>query len=145
MYSNLVAIQYLKQSEFGCVSRYSDLIQFLFLQLFPKVFVFLWIIQPPKVEVLEKPQYKALVEKGYTIIDVRTPEEYEEGHIEGAQNINIKSEAFVTEIENLSKSDTLLIYCRSGRRSLYAAQVMVSIGFQRIYDLEGGFLNWESE
>ena len=109
------------------------------------LFVFLWIIQPPKVEVLEKSQYEALVEKGYTIIDVRTPEEYEEGHIEGAQNINIKSEAFVTEIENLSKSDTLLIYCRSGRRSLYAAQVMVSIGFRRIYDLEGGFLNWESD
>ena len=94
---------------------------------------------------VRKNQYQALVEKGYTIIDVRTPEEYEENHIEGAQNINIKSEAFVTEIENLSKSDTLLIYCRSGRRSLYAAQVMVSIGFQRIYDLEGGFLNWESE
>jgi rhodanese-related sulfurtransferase len=52
---------------------------------------------------------------------------------------------FVPEIENLSKSDTLLVYCRSGRRSLYAAQVMVSFGFQKIYDLEGGFLNWESE
>ena len=86
-----------------------------------------------------------MVEKGYTIIDVRTPEEYAEGHIQGALNINVKSETFVTEIENLSKSDTLLVYCRSGRRSLYAAQVMVSIGFQKIYDLEGGFLNWESE
>ena len=109
------------------------------------LFVFLWIIQPPKVEVLEKSQYEALVEKGYTIIDVRTPEEYEDCHIEGARNINIKSEAFLTEIENLSKTDTLLVYCRSGRRSLYAAQVMVSFGFQKIYDLEGGFLNWESE
>ena len=99
----------------------------------------------PKVEVLEKPQYQALVEKGYAVIDVRTPEEYEEGHIEGAQNIDVKSGAFVTEIEKLSKSDTLLVYCRSGRRSLYAAQVMVSFGFQKIYDLEGGFLNWESE
>lgn len=86
-----------------------------------------------------------MVEKGYTIIDVRTPEEYAEGHIQGALNINVKSETFVTEIENLSKSDTLLVYCRSGRRSLYAAQVMVSFGFQKIYDLEGGFLNWESE
>ena len=94
---------------------------------------------------LEKPQYQALVEKGYTIIDVRTPEEYAEGHIQGALNINVKSESFVTEIENLSKSDTLLVYCRSGRRSLYAAQVMVSFGFQKIYDLEGGFLNWESD
>ena len=102
------------------------------------LFVLFLTIQQPKVEVLEKIKYQDLVRKGYTIIDVRTPEEYEENHIEGAQNINIKSEAFVTEIENLSKSDTLLIYCRSGRRSLYAAQVMVSIGFQRIYDLEGG-------
>ena len=107
--------------------------------------VLFWIVQPPKVEVLEKTQYQALVEKGYTIIDVRTPEEYAEGHIQGALNINVKSESFVTEIENLSKSDTLLVYCRSGRRSLYAAQVMVSFGFQQIYDLEGGFLNWESE
>ena len=107
--------------------------------------VLFWIVQPPKVEVLEKPKYQALVEKGYIIIDVRTPEEYAEGHIQGALNINVKSEAFVTEIENLSKSDTLLVYCRSGRRSLYASQVMVSFGFQKIYDLEGGFLNWESD
>ena len=103
------------------------------------------IIQTPKVEVLEKAEYQALVEQGYAIIDVRTPEEYDEGHIQGALNINVKSEAFVTEIEKLSKSDTLLVYCRSGRRSLYAAQVMVSFGFQKIYDLEGGFVNWESE
>ena len=45
------------------------------------LFVLLWIIQPPKVEVLEKQQYQAMVEMGYTVIDVRTPEEYEEGHI----------------------------------------------------------------
>ena len=94
---------------------------------------------------MEKPEYQNMVAKGYTIIDVRTSEEFEEGHIEGALNINVKSEEFVSEIENLTKSDTLLVYCRSGRRSLYAAQVMVSFGFQKIYDLEGGFLNWESE
>ena len=64
------------------------------------LFVLLWIIQPPKVEVLEKQQYQAMVEMGYTVIDVRTPEEYEEGHIGGAKNINVKSEAFVTEIKN---------------------------------------------
>ena len=109
------------------------------------IFVLLWTIQHPKVEVLEKQQYLALVKKGYAVIDVRTPEEYEEGHIGGAKNINVKSEAFVTEIEKFSKSDTILVYCRSGRRSLYAAQVMVSFGFQKIYDLEGGFLKWESE
>lgn len=109
------------------------------------LFLFLWIIQPPKVEVVAKPQYQDLVAKGYTIIDVRTPEEFQDGHILGAQNINVKDEAFVTEIQKLSKSDTLLVYCRSGRRSLYAAQVLVSFGFEKIYDLEGGFLNWQEE
>jgi phage shock protein E len=104
-----------------------------------------FIVQTPKVEVLEKAAYQSLVEQGFTIIDVRTPEEYDEGHIQGAFNINVKSEGFVTEIEKLSKSDTLLVYCRSGKRSHYAAQVMVSFGFQKIYDLEGGFINWESE
>lgn len=107
--------------------------------------LFFLIVQPPRVEVLEKPKYQVLMEQGYTIIDVRTPEEYQEEHIEGAQNIDIGSESFVTEIQEFSRSDTLLVYCRSGRRSLYAAQVMVSFGFQKIYDLEGGFLNWISD
>ena len=109
------------------------------------ILILFFVLQMPKVEVLEKSEYQALVEQGYTIIDVRTPEEFEEGHIEGAQNINVKDDAFVTVIQKLSPSDTLLVYCRSGRRSLYAAQVMVSFGFQKIYDLEGGFLNWEKE
>ena len=74
------------------------------------LFVFLWIIQPPKVEVLEKSQYEALVEKGYTIIDVRTPEEYEEGHIEGAQNINIKSEATIANSKFFCSFILLFIY-----------------------------------
>ena len=109
------------------------------------ILILFFVIQPPKVEVLDKPQYKKMVSKGFTIIDVRTPEEFQEGHIVGALNINVKSEEFVAEIENLPKLDTLLVYCRSGRRSLYAAQVMVSFGFIKIYDLQGGFLNWELE
>ena len=106
------------------------------------LFILLLILQPPKVEVIEKSKYQAFVEQGYTIIDVRTSEEYEQGHIQGAQNIDVRAETFITEIQELPKSDTLLVYCRSGRRSLYAAQVMVSFGFKKIYDLEGGFLNW---
>ena len=106
------------------------------------LFILFLILQPPIVETIEKAKYQTFVKKGYKIIDVRTPGEYEQGHIPGAQNINVRSETFVTEIQELSKSDTLLVYCRSGRRSLYAAQVMVSLGFKKIYDLEGGFLDW---
>ena len=107
--------------------------------------VFFFFLQPPKVEVLKKLEYQALIAQGYTILDVRTPEEFEEGHIQGAQNINVKDDTFIIAIQKLSPSDTLLVYCRSGRRSLYAAQVMVSLGFQKIYDLEGGFLNWKKD
>tara|TARA_S200000501_G_scaffold176707_2_gene166373 strand:- start:8137 stop:8478 length:342 start_codon:yes stop_codon:yes gene_type:complete len=107
--------------------------------------VFFFFLQPPKVEVLKKLEYQALIAQGYTILDVRTPEEFEEGHIQGAQNINVKDDTFIIAIQKFSPSDTLLVYCRSGRRSLYAAQVMVSFGFQKIYDLEGGFLNWKKE
>ena len=109
------------------------------------LFILFLFLQPPKVEVLEKSKYQVLVAKGYTIIDVRSPEEFNEGHIEGAQNINVKDDGFVSAIQKLSRSDTLLVYCRSGRRSLYAAQVMISFRFQKIYDLEGGFLNWEKD
>ena len=63
-------------------------------------YLFFSVSFSPKVEVLEKQQYQALVEKGYVVIDVRTPEEYDEGHIGGAKNINVKSEVFVTEIKN---------------------------------------------
>ena len=106
------------------------------------LFILFLILQPPIVEIIEKSKYQTFIEQGYKIIDVRTPEEYDQGHIPGAQNINVRSETFVNEIQELSKSDTLLVYCRSGSRSLYAAQVMVSFGFKKIYDLEGGFLDW---
>ena len=60
----------------------------------------LFFQQTPKVEVLEKAEYEALVERGYALIDVRTPEEFKEGHIKGALNIDVKSESFVNEIQN---------------------------------------------
>tara|TARA_B100000941_G_scaffold246542_1_gene191374 strand:+ start:65 stop:397 length:333 start_codon:yes stop_codon:yes gene_type:complete len=107
------------------------------------LFLILFLMfQPPKVEIIEKSKYQTFIKKGYKIIDVRTPQEFHQGHIQGAQNIDVRAENFVDEIQNLSESDTLLVYCRSGRRSLYAAQVMISFGFKKIYDLEGGFLNW---
>ena len=78
------------------------------------LFVLLWTIQHHKVEVLEKQQYQAMVEKGYTVIDVRTPEEYEEGHIGGAQ----KSMSKCHRNRKLSKSDTLLSIAGRGGASM---------------------------
>lgn len=79
------------------------------------------------------------------LIDVRTPEEYEEGYIEGFQNIDYYSESFSQEIEKLDKSKPVIVYCKSGRRSADCAKKLKEKGFIKIYDLEGGIAKWEFE
>ena len=88
---------------------------------------------------------KELIKKQIKIIDVRTPKEFNQGHIENAININFKSSNFIKSISKLNKDTSFLIYCKSGNRSGKAAKIMDSIGFYKIYDLKGGFINWNNE
>ena len=78
------------------------------------------------------------------ILDVRTKEEYEEGHIEGA--ILIPDTEIATKAEELltDKNATLLVYCRSGRRSAHASQSLNELGYTSVYDF-GGILDWPYE
>lgn len=78
------------------------------------------------------------------LIDVRQPEEYAEGHLSGAQQLNVLDEAtFQTGIAALDKSKHYYIYCRSGRRSHNAATQMKAIGLQ-VTDLKGGITAWQA-
>lgn len=77
------------------------------------------------------------------LIDVRTPEEFKEGHIEGALNISILSGDFKKKINELPKQAPVYIYCRSGKRSKKAAIQMDSLGFKKIFDIEGGYIAWK--
>jgi rhodanese-related sulfurtransferase len=80
------------------------------------------------------------------ILDVRTPEEIEEGYIPNAKNIDIYlGQGFLDELEKLDKSKNYYVYCRSGNRSGQACAIMNSIGIANAYNLEGGFMNWEGE
>ncbi len=83
-------------------------------------------------------------ESDVQIIDVRTPEEFAQGHIENAININIMDNNFETEISKLDKSKKTLVYCKSGGRSSDAAQKLSSMGFENISNLEGGLLAWQN-
>lgn len=88
-------------------------------------------------------------EKGMTapdavIIDVRTPMEYSEGHIKNAKLIDIYDRNFTSEIEKLDKNKSYYVYCRSGSRSSSAAGYMVSKGFTKVYNLNGGIIAWAS-
>lgn len=77
------------------------------------------------------------------LIDVRTSEEFQEGHIEHAQNIDyFQEEAFRTYFTNYDKEEPLYLYCRSGNRSQKAAAILKEMGFEHIYDLEGGYTVW---
>ncbi|MAU15280.1 MAG: rhodanese [Muricauda sp.] len=80
------------------------------------------------------------------ILDVRTPEEVEEGYIPGAINIDIyMGQEFLDELEKLDKSKNFYVYCRSGNRSGQACAILNSIGVQNAYNLIGGFMDWEGE
>ena len=77
------------------------------------------------------------------LLDVRTPEEYAEGHIAGAMNIDVRSDGFLsTAGEELSKDYTILVYCRSGRRSMDAAGILTGLGY-KVINLRGGIIEWK--
>ena len=76
------------------------------------------------------------------VVDVRTPKEYNSGHIKEAINIDFRDEGFTDEISKLKKDVPVFLYCRSGGRSGSAAKSLKKMGFKHVFDLEGGVLNW---
>lgn len=78
----------------------------------------------------------------FVILDIRTPEEFTEGHIDGAQNVDYY-DSFDSEITKLDKNRAYLIYCRSGNRSNMAKDIFKQLGFKEIYELDGGYNLWQ--
>ncbi len=86
---------------------------------------------------------KELKTDSVQLLDVRTPQEFAEGHIEGAINIDVRSDGFRQRAEKeLKKDSTVLVYCRSGRRSMNAAEILTELGY-KVINLEGGIIDWE--
>ncbi len=79
------------------------------------------------------------------LIDVRTPGEFAEGHLENAVNINVNSNDFAAQVEKLDKEQPVYIYCKSGGRSGNAGKQLEAMGFKTIYDLKGGILSWDGK
>lgn len=73
------------------------------------------------------------------LLDVRTPEEYDLGHIEGAENINWYDEDFKAKVSAIDRSKTVYVYCKAGGRSAKAAAAMRELGFEHVVNLEGGY------
>ena len=83
-------------------------------------------------------------EKNYIILDVRRPDEYAEGHIPGAINVPNEEIGTVEIAELPQKSQMILVYCRSGRRSKEASEKLVKLGYTNIVEF-GGILDYKGE
>lgn len=80
------------------------------------------------------------------VLDVRTPEEVAQGVIPNAKHIDIfKGQGFIDEVEQLDKTKTYFVYCKAGGRSGQACAVMNQLGFNKTYNLLGGFSEWQGE
>ena len=84
------------------------------------------------------------IEEGYIILDVRTQEEYDQGHIPGAIVISHEEIAEKAEDVLTDKDQLILVYCRSGRRSKIAAEALVELGYTNIREF-GGIIDWPYE
>ena len=92
----------------------------------------------------------ALIEKNknnpqFRIVDVRTPAEFNAGHLENADLVDFFSSSFAEEMKQLDKDRTYLIYCRSGGRSSSTLALMEELGFSKVYNMSGGILGWNAQ
>ena len=84
---------------------------------------------------------KVIADTAVVRLDVRTPQEYAEGHIEGAINIDVLSDGFVAEASKLPADRTIALYCRSGNRSKKAAAILADKGY-KVIELATGYKGW---
>ncbi|WP_047244965.1 rhodanese-like domain-containing protein [Maribacter thermophilus] len=84
--------------------------------------------------------------KDVQLVDVRTPEEYNAGHIDDAININVlDAETFNKKVQSLDKEKPVYVYCKVGGRSNKASQILKELGFKAIYDYAGGYTEWNAK
>ena len=81
---------------------------------------------------------------GIAILDVRTPEEFAQGHIAGAVNIPVEYPDYMERISELDPNVTYAVYCRSGNRSQPAVAALAQLGITGVYELESGTIGWTS-
>lgn len=93
---------------------------------------------------LNSPQIKEILKKNKDIIviDVRTSDEFKEGHIKGAQNIDIRLNDAFSKLDKLNHNAKYLVYCRTNHRSGMAVDYMMQKGFKTVYQMMDGFPGW---
>lgn len=96
-----------------------------------------------KIKTISKEDFREKLDSGeFTLLDVRTKNENEMNKIQESDVFDISGSDFLDQIKALDKDKKYLIYCLSGARSNHALGMMEQLGFEEVYDLEGGILRW---
>lgn len=118
-------------------------------KLFIPFFLFVFILgavaqENDRVKIIDKVAFKTAIESNNVqLVDVRTPEEYKNGYIANAINIDfLNPEIFSEGVKKLDKEKPIFLYCHSGGRSHKAAILLADMGFKEIYDLKDGYSEW---
>ena len=101
--------------------------------------------QTPGYHDVQVAEFEKLTKAGKGIIlDVRTPKEYADGHVNGSVNINYFDKDFKDQVGKLDSAKPVYVYCYSGGRSSNAMTIMKSKGFVTVYNLTGGYSAWKN-
>src|SRR5690606_4738408 len=98
------------------------------------------------IEMLSPDVFETHLKEGNAqLIDVRTPKEFESGHLKGAKNHHIYDKDFREQVSYLDKEKPVYVYCKAGGRSHEATEELKAMGVTKVYDLQGGISEWKGE
>ena len=100
------------------------------------------LLNSPEINIISESDFVEILDSDYTLIDVRTQDEFDLGHIDGAINLDFYSETFQNDILSLPKNETIVLYCRTNNRSSKTANILKENGFKEISVLGGGITEW---
>lgn len=99
--------------------------------------------QSDSIKTVDAAQFAEIIKSdSVVLVDVRTAEEYAAGHIPNAKNVDVLKSDFKDRVETLSKNKEIAVYCRSGKRSLMAANTLAKMGY-KVINLRGGWKEWQ--
>ena len=100
------------------------------------------IFESTEINLISDTQFIEIQNTEHILVDVRTIEEYESGHIQDAVNFDFYSESFQKEILSIDKRSSIILYCRTQNRSIKTANYLKENGYKEITVIEGGITSW---
>ena len=100
------------------------------------------LLSSPEINIISESDFIELQDSEYTLIDVRTQDEFDLGHINSAINLDFYSDTFKNNILSLPKNETIVLYCRTNNRSSKTATILQENGYRDILVIKGGITEW---